>query len=149
MAEVGRPTDYSEELAREICQNIASSSKGLKTLCEENPHFPTRQTIHAWRINKPEFSYMYINAKISQVETLVDECLDIADDSTYDTITKTTKNGDEYEAHNTEWANRSRLRIDTRKWLAQKLAPKIYGEPKTNISADDKKSLVEQLIDKL
>ena len=30
----------------------------------------------------------------------------------------------------TEHINRSRLRIDSRKWMASKLAPKIYGDAK-------------------
>lgn len=34
----GRPTKYTEELGGEICTVIASSSKGLKTLCQENSH---------------------------------------------------------------------------------------------------------------
>ena len=29
---------------------------------------------------------------------------------------------------NSEWINRSRLRVDTRKWLAGKLCPRLYGD---------------------
>ncbi len=49
---------------------------------------------------------------------------------------------------NGEHVQRSRLRIDTRKFLAAKLLPKQYGqhaEEKENLD----KSVVEMLIDKL
>ena len=32
------------------------------------------------------------------------------------------------EVADNEWINRSRLRVDTRKWLMGKLAPKKYGD---------------------
>ena len=58
------------------------------------------------------------------METLIDEIIDIADDASQDiNITEKGK-----EICNSEFIARSRLRIDTRKWLASKLAPKIYGQ---------------------
>ncbi|MBP9870404.1 MAG: hypothetical protein KBC53_02765, partial [Nitrosomonas sp.] len=43
---------------------------------------------------------------------------------------------------------RSRLRVDSRKWLASKLIPRTYGDLAKQ--ADDKKdSLIEQLIAKI
>jgi hypothetical protein len=145
----GRPSDYTDELANEICKAIATSSKGLKNLCAENPHWPHRDTILEWRFKNKAFSDLYMQAKVNQVEALVDECLDIADDTDNDTITKTTKSGEEYEACNSEWLNRSRLRIDTRKWLAAKLAPKLYGERQKSEHDISEGSLMEKLINKL
>jgi hypothetical protein len=127
----GRPTDYTPELADEICDKIATSPRGLIALCAENPHWPSRETIYAWKRSKKEFSDKYTQAKIDQIEPLVDECIDIADDTSQDTLVRYDHNGDEYETCNNEFINRSRLRIDTRKWFASKLAPKIYGDKKT------------------
>jgi hypothetical protein len=136
---VGSPSTYTKEIGEEICLKISTSDYGLKRLCLENPHWPCRQTILEWRIKIKDFGDMYAKAKQDQVETLVDDCLDIADDTSRDTLIRTNKDGEEYEVCNTEWINRSRLRIDTRKFMAQKLAPKIYGDqkeekPETNIA---------------
>jgi hypothetical protein len=54
--------------------------------------------------------------------------LDIADDGTNDFITKTSSDGTEFEVVNTEHIQRSKLRIDTRKWNLSKMQPKKYGE---------------------
>jgi|SRR5579864_9435584 hypothetical protein len=141
----GVPLTYTKEIGEEICRKIAVSDYGLKRLCAENPHWPCRQTILEWRIKIDEFGVMYAKAKQDQVETLIDDCLDIADDTSRDTIIKTNKDGDEYEVCNTEWINRSRLRIDTRKFLAQKLAPKIYGDKKE----DNDLQMVNSKLDEL
>jgi hypothetical protein len=121
----GRPTLYTQDLADEICKKISTTSKGLLRLCNENSHWPTKETILDWRLtNKNDFSYQYRNAKAAQVEALVDECLDISDDTSYDSYIQ--DNGK--EVCNSEYVNRSRLRVDTRKWIASKLAPKVYGD---------------------
>ena len=124
----GVPLTYTKELGEEICQKLSVSEYGLKRLCAENPHWPCKQTIFEWRIKVKEFGDLYAIAKQDQIETLIDDCLDIADDTSHDTLLKQNKNGEEYEVCNSEWINRSRLRIDTRKFLAAKLAPKIYGD---------------------
>ena len=127
----GRPTDYNLELATEICETIATTSKGLATLCRENSHWPDRRTLLRWRLSNKEFCHLYEKAKVDQVELLVDECVDIADNVDKDDILN--EKGD--YVCNSEYVNRSRLRLDTRKWIASKLAPRLYGD-KTNHSHD-------------
>lgn len=121
---VGRPTDCTLELAHEICDEIASSTKGIKVLCRENSHWPNADTIYTWRNRHPEFSDMYARAKQHQVEVLVDSILEIADNTSNDY--NVTDEGKIIPNH--EHINRCRLRIDTIKWLAAKLAPRIYGD---------------------
>lgn len=140
---------YTEELAEEICEKTANSSKGLFDLCDENPTWPRPTTIKKWRRTIPSFASMYALAKCEQADHLADEIIKIADDDSHDTVTKVNDDGSEYETCNSEWIARSRLRVDTRKWLAAKLLPKVYGDSKNDLSTEDKKSLVEQLIDKL
>lgn len=125
----GRPTMYTDDLANEICHKISTTPFGLKRLCSDNPHWPERETIFAWKRQNDTFSHMYMKAKMDQVEALTDECLDISDDISNDNIVKVNeKTGEEYVVCNSEYVNRSRLRVDTRKWLASKLAPRIYGD---------------------
>lgn len=129
---VGRPTDYSKELAEEICDTISITSKGLYHLCKENSHWPVPQTIRKWKRKIEEFNSMYVQAKQDQADFLAEECLTIADDITHDSLTKYDSNGEPYEVANTEYINRSRLRVDTRKWMAAKLLPKTYGDKMLN-----------------
>ena len=120
----GRPTLYTKELAEEICDTIACNSDGIKKLCDARDHWPCEDTIYTWLMKYSEFSELYAKAKIIQTTVLVDEILEIADNTSQDHIV----NDEGKVISNSEWINRSRLRIDTRKWLASKLVPKVYGD---------------------
>lgn len=120
----GRPTDYNLEITHEICEEIASSTKGIKRLCKENPHWPSHNAIYRWLNKYKDFSDLYARAKQQQVEALVDSILEIADDTSNDYII----NDEGKLIPNHEHINRCRLRIDSIKWLAGKLAPRIYGD---------------------
>jgi hypothetical protein len=146
---MGRPTIYTTDLADAICEAVATSTLGLARICDANPHFPRRETIYQWRYKNPDFSDRYIKAKQCQADLLAEECLAIADDGRNDYMQALSEDGKcELWKFTTEHVNRSRLRIDTRKFLAAKLMPQIYGDNKK----DDKPSIgsvVELLVDKL
>lgn len=120
----GRPTKYTRKLAEIICYKIATTNKGIRQLVRENTEFPQASTIFKWRLENKEFSDLYLKAKQNQVEVLIDEILEIADDVSHDRV----ENDNGKIVANNEYVNRSRLRIETRKWLAGKLSPRIYGE---------------------
>lgn len=120
----GRPTDYTPELGEEICEAIASTGHGLPTLCKQNSHWPNRSSIFLWLRKYPEFSDRYHKAKKDQVSALVDDILEISDDSSQDVLEDEEGN----VRFNSEFAARSRLRVDTRKWIAAKLVPRLYGD---------------------
>jgi uncharacterized protein (DUF2147 family) len=63
---------------------------------------------------------------------MFDELLEISDDSSQDTLV--TKLG---PMENKEWVNRSKLRVDTRKWYLSKVLPKKFGE-KFDVTSDGK-----------
>lgn len=119
----GRPTTYTLALAQEICNAIASSSKGIGKLCVENYHWPNKDTIFTWLKDNKDFSDQYARAKQIQVECVVDELLEIADDDSKDYII----DAEGEIVVNSQGVQRARLKIDTRKWLACKLVPKVYG----------------------
>lgn len=118
-----RPSLYSTTVAEEICSTIATTSKGIKRLCKEISHWPSHDTIYNWLNKHEEFSDLYARAKKNQIEVLVDEILEISDDATLDNI----KNDDGKILISHANINRAKLRIDTRKWLASKLIPRVYG----------------------
>ena len=134
----GRPTKYQSDLAKEICDAIASTSKGTKRLCVENSHWPCQDTLFTWLKIYPEFSEQYAQAKICQIELLVDEILEISDDSSQDQYVNELG----VLVSNPPAINRARLKVDTRKWLASKLVPKVYGN-KIDIEGDN--SMSEEL----
>ncbi len=71
-----------------------------------------------------EFSQQYASAREVQAEVWADEIVGIADEATGDLTTD--KDGKAVVDH--EHIQRSRLRVDTRKWIASKLLPKRYGD---------------------
>jgi hypothetical protein len=142
---VGRPLEYTQEMGDYICELVSSTGYGLLKLTKLYPELPDKMTINRWRHRVPEFRAQYAQAKIEQADILAEECLEIADDDSNDI--KITMEGN--EVCNTEFIARSRLRVDTRKWLASKLLPKQYGQKVDEDANADKKSLIEALIDKL
>ncbi len=128
---MGRHSEYNDEIGKEICDTIATSSKGIKALCKLHPHWPCPDTIFRWRKEMLNFSDLYARAKQMQVEVFVDEIIEIADDSSKDY----TVNDQGKTVVDHEHIQRSRVRIDTRKWIAGKLAPRIYGD-KIEIKSD-------------
>lgn len=124
-----RPIDYTPELADEICETIATTPRGLDYICDRNDGFPHASTVHRWLNNQPGFSEKYTRARERQADLLADESLEIADDGSNDWIEKRNEAGEVIDfEYNGDAVQRSRLRIDTRKWYASKLAPKKYGD---------------------
>jgi len=123
----GRPSTYTQEIADEICAGLAEG-KSLRTVCSAD-HFPCVATVFNWFRTKDGFLEQYTRAKAESADALTDEMLDIADDGNNDWMTTNSdeEGGLNYQI-NGEHIQRSRLRIETRKWLASKLKPKKYGD---------------------
>ncbi len=140
----GRPSKFSDEIAHAICQRIASTDLGLSRIAQELKLNP--DTIYAWLAKFPSFSEKYARAREVQQDFMAEQILEIADDATRDT--KTIKRGEtEVEIADNEWINRSRLRVETRKWLMSKLNPKKYGDKvQQEISGKDGADLTLKVI---
>ncbi len=114
----GRPSIYSDELAARICAGLACG-KSLRTVCKQEG-MPSLETVFRWLREKPEFRDQYAHAKNESADALVEEMLDIADDANGD--------HDDEGRYVSENVQRSKLRIDTRKWIAAKMKPKKFGD---------------------
>lgn len=124
--QTGRPTIYTEELANTICIRLASG-ESLRRICFD-AEMPNASTVHAWVLDDKEgFSKKYARARAIQAEEMFDEILDIADDGSNDFMT-ITKGDVEYNVEDREVTNRSRLRVDSRKWYLSKVLPKKFGD---------------------
>ena len=122
-AKPGRPSLYTPELAALICGHIVEG-KSLRVIggIDGMPH---QSTVMAWLDgSKPEFSEQYARAREAQADKLAEEILAIADDGRSDTYLDADGN----EKTDSEVIQRSKLRVEARKWLASKMAPKKYGD---------------------
>lgn len=139
-SEGGRPSGYSQELADHICSELADG-KSLRTVCKHDG-MPSTQTVFRWLRTYEGFCDQYARAKDEAADALVDEMLDIADHASNDWMEVHDKDNVGYRL-NGEAINRSRLRVDARKWIASKLKPKKYGERvSTELTGADGKDLI-------
>ena len=84
-------------------------------------------------LDREELRQMYAHAKDASLQILADEIQQIADETQVGEII--TIKGDEREVKMADMLEHRKLRIDSRKWLLSKLAPKKYGD-KTAITGD-------------
>ncbi len=123
-AKTGRPSLYTEALAAKLCLRLAEGET-LRSVCRDDA-MPGKTTVLRRLADKKnaDFRDQYAHARELQADSLFDEALEIADDVSGDW--STDKDGKKVLDH--EHIQRSRLRVDTRKWAAGKLAPKKYGD---------------------
>ena len=120
----GRPSTYTPELGVRICKTIATSLEGLQKLCDKHDFFPdNKTTVYGWRYDFPEFCTLFAKAKQEQAELIAFELREIAYNRELDMLPG--KDGPVGMAVNVA---RDRLIIDTEKWIACKLLPKVYGD---------------------
>jgi hypothetical protein len=137
-------TEYTQAMADVICEKIADG-QSLRDICTADD-MPSRSTVFKWLSEQKEFSDQYARAREAQADKLADEILSIADESVNDTYTD--DNGNERTDH--EVVARSRLRVDARKWLASKMAPKKYGDKvETTLKGDPNAPLQIEKIERV
>lgn len=156
--DVGRPCSYTEEIGAEICIRL-SEGESLNSICRDD-YMPNKSTVVRWvmfgddeyHYQDPEvreklaiFSIHYNNARMIQAEGLIDENTDIADDSRNDFVERENqRTGEVYEVPDQEHIHRSKLRVETRKWLAEIYLPKVQALRNRNIALTGKQPLVLQ-----
>lgn len=122
---MGRPSDFTPEIANEICERIAKG-ESLRTItgAGRDDFMPAETTVRRWLAGdedwNAEFRRQYAHARDCQADHYAEEIIGIADATPADAAA----------------VARDRLRIDSRKWIASKLAPKKYGD-KTILAGDE------------
>lgn len=122
---MGRPSEFNQEIASGICERIADG-ESLRSICASDD-MPAKSTVFKWLTQQKGFADQYAHAREAQADTLFDEMLDIADDARNDWMERNGKDDAGWEA-NGEHIQRSKLRLEARKWMAGKLRPKKYGD---------------------
>ena len=121
-----RPTEPTPAIVGAILGRIAEG-ESLKSICRDES-LPSCGVFYRWLLEDDKLADRYARAREDQAEALADEILDIADDSRNDFVERENERGEVSTAVDTEHIQRSKLRVDSRKWLASKLLPKKYGD---------------------
>ncbi|MDX0320355.1 terminase small subunit protein [Sinorhizobium meliloti] len=100
-----------------------SIGKSLREICSAEG-MPSESLVRKWVMKDEDFGAQYARAREAGMEALADEILQIADSQEGDVL----KTEDGREVVNHDAIQRARLRVDTRKWLMSKIAPKKYGD---------------------
>lgn len=126
---MARPSEFTQEVATAICEQISTTNKSLKTICE-GEGMPSVGTIYNWFKAYPSFLEEYTRAKDQQADLIFEEILEIADTCKEGVRVKTIGEGEnaKTETQTGDMVERSKLQVDARKWVAARLAPKRYGD---------------------
>lgn len=122
---MGRPSIFDQAIADEFCANIAAG-ESMRTACKP-AHMPARATIFNWLRTNQDFLDQYTRAKVESADAMLEDIFDIADDGQNDYM-ETTYGDQSIYRINPEALQRSKLRVETRKWAMAKLQPKKYGD---------------------
>ncbi len=106
----GRPSGYTDAIARSICHYIAQG-KSLVSICKRKGA-PGYSTVTGWLIANKEFATRYAYAREAAADVLADEIIELADTAKNDGVDP----------------NAVRVAVDARKWVASKLKPRVYGD---------------------
>ena len=141
---LGRPSNYSQELAKDICDRLALG-ESLASICRDD-EMPSHSIIYVWLRNHSDFLDMYTRAREEQAETHADEIVSIADE-TPELTPVFDKDGNQVDLKlDSAYIQWQRQRIDARKWNAAKQRPRKYGERITHSGDDTSPVVVENNI---
>jgi hypothetical protein len=139
----GRPIKYTKKLADELCSLLAEGLS-MRSACR-NENMPCMSTVFTWLRTRKDFLEQYEKSKIEAADAMAEDILDIADEDEYDEMEVERADGSTYTKANTEYMQRSRLRVETRKWLMSKMKPKKYGD-KLEVDATSKGQAIAGII---
>lgn len=118
------------EIEAEICARVADGET-IRQITRAD-HMPSAATVYRALAKPGSFCEQYAIAKEAQLTRWEEELIEIADDGSNDWLEREADDGRVTVVANTDHLNRSRLRVDTRKWIMSKRAPKRYGERVVN-----------------
>lgn len=116
---------YSQEIADAICKRL-SEGESLRAICRDDG-MPTEATVRNWAlIDYQGFFAQYARAREIGYAVMAEELLELSDKPNIGTKEVSKATG--LEITTGDNVDRTRLQIDTRKWLLSKMLPKIYGD---------------------
>lgn len=122
----GSPLAYNiATIFPRILERLATG-ESLRQICRDDG-MPAWNTVAEWG-TLPEWSDRYARARELGWSAVGEDLLDISDDSRNDWMDRETEKGRVERVLDREHIERTRIRLDTRKWLLAKMLPKVYGD---------------------
>lgn len=121
----GRPTKFSAGLAHDILEYIRQGG-WLEDLADGKlTKFPTRTCVYKWLADEDKawFSEAYAQALETRAQFYVKKAVSVVEDDSKDRY----EDGDRVRADHAA-VQRSKLKADMYKWLAEKHCPKMYAQ---------------------
>lgn len=117
---------FDQATADLICERLAEG-ESLRTICRTDG-MPSRTEVFRWLADDAHAAFrdQYAREGI-RIEAMADDIQEISDDARNDWMEANGEDNPGWRA-NGEHIQRSRLRVDSRKWILSKLAPKKYGD---------------------
>lgn len=112
---MGRPSDFTQEIADSICERIAGG-ENLRQMCDEDG-LPCERTIYRWLAANGAFCQQYAQARKAWSDAQVEEVIAVSKNP----LLK---------------ADDKRVQIDTLKWAMGKLNGK-YSDKVKHVGGDD------------
>lgn len=129
MAKTGRPSGLTKETADAVCSRLAKG-ESLRSIARDKG-MPSVSMVLRWAESNEAFREQYARARGDGQDAIAEEILDIADDGRNDWVERENARGETHVVLDREHVERSKLRVDARKWLLSKLAPRKYGDKVT------------------
>lgn len=142
----GRPSDFTPEVADYILGEMATG-RTVSSICAggyedddegkrcapgvalledgSSIYLPSDRTVRRWAITNEYFRPLYARARELQAHAWFEQTIDIADDGSRDYAPPDDSG---FQAVDYDHIQRSKLRVDTRKWATGKLLPREYGD---------------------
>jgi hypothetical protein len=133
-----KATPKAEKLQK-ITEVLAGMRNGLSLRQSSENANVKAQTFLSWVDQDKDLSEQYARARSDMIDKIADDIIKIADEEMIPTGEGKVDNA---------MVQKQRLRVDTRKWLLSKLAPKKYGD-KLELTGDDKSPLTIQRIERV
>lgn len=135
---MARPRKHDREaVVKAVCRAV-SGGQLVKYACKDVGITP--DMLRDWAAANPEFATLYARAREEQSHAIAEQAIEIAHGSDADNEARVAQmveavhgaeEADKMKVLNAllrESVQRDRLRVDTLKWMASKIAPRLYGE---------------------
>lgn len=126
MADRGRPSSYTPELAEEIIRRL-SGGEPLADICRDE-HMPAVRTVSDWKVAHPDFSTDFARARDEGHDAIGADCLRIANTPQIGERTEMDAEGKVERVIREDMLGHRKLQIETRLKLLAKWDPRRYGE---------------------
>lgn len=144
----GRQTVYSQAQADRICEYLMAGLS-LRETCRQPDITTPAGTALQWVMDDREgFAKHYRRAREVGYHLLAEEIVEVANDGRNDWMARQAKDGEADVVVDHEHIQRSRLRVDTMKWMLSKTLPKIYGD-KLNLDHSNSDGSLGQLLSEI